>query len=103
MAAVIEGSMEGFTLEEYLDVKKCLETLLSVAAGEQPLDRDFGIDYNGIVGYPPPVAKNMLSLEIQEKVERYEPRVNIDYIEFDVNESQIIPHIYFIKAEEDDE
>lgn len=95
--------MEGDKLsqEEYEDIKRCLETLLSIQAGSQPLDRDLGIDFDSIVGYPAEVAKNMLSLEIIEKVARYEPRVEVDYIEFKNNmDGQMIPHIHFIKAKE---
>lgn len=91
---------EGFSLEEYEEIKLCLETLLSIQAGSQPLDREFGIDFDGIVGYPMDVAKNMLSLEIIEKVERYEPRVEVDFIEFndDIEEGRLCAYIHFIKA-----
>lgn len=99
MISYVDGTNEGFSEEEFADVKRCLETLLSVEAGSQPLDRDFGIDYEGIVGYPIPVAENMLALEITEKVERYEPRVEIEKIEFTSHNAQIVPHIYFNKAE----
>lgn len=99
----VDGDNTGFTEEEFADVKKCLETLLSVHTGSQPLDRDFGIDYDGVIDYPIPVAENMLSLEIIEKVERYEPRVEISKIEFEATEdSVLVPHIHFIKAEEED-
>lgn len=99
----VDGNIEGFTEDEFRDIKRCLETLLAVAAGTQPLDRDFGIDYDGIVGYPIPVAQNMLALEITEKVERYEPRVVVDKIEFTSNGAQLIPHVHFTKADEEDE
>lgn len=98
----VEGNQEGFTEEEFMEVKQCLETLLSIEAGSQPLDRDFGLDYDGIVGYPIPVAQNMLVLEITEKVARYEPRVTIDSIDFTVDGEQLIPHIKFSRAEEED-
>lgn len=100
MQTYIDGDSDGFTPEEFIEVKRCLETLLSVRAGSQPLDRDFGINYDGIVGYPDPVAENMLSLEIIEKVERYEPRAEVDNITFDHSENgELIPHIYFVKGD----
>ena len=68
MESTIELYREGFSEEEFADVKKCLETLLSVREGSQPLDREFGINLDEIVDYPVAVAKNMLSLEIIEKV-----------------------------------
>ena len=94
--------MGGFTPEEYADIKQCLQTLLSVREGSQPLNREFGINFDEIVGYPVDVARNMLSLEIIEKVEKYEPRVEVDHIEFEGNmDGQLRPHIHFIKARED--
>jgi len=100
MEAYIDGNSSGFTEEEFLDVKKCLETLLSIRAGSQPMDRELGIDIDRIVGYPLGVARNMLSLEIIEKVGRYEPRVEVTSVTFaDSAEGQLIPQVHFIKAE----
>lgn len=97
----VSGDSDGFTPEEFEDIKMCLETLLSIRAGSQPLDRDFGIDYDKIVGYPLDVAKNMISLEIIEKIERYEPRVAVDSVEFTGDaDGQLRPRIHFIKASE---
>lgn len=91
----------GFSSEEYADIKQCLETLLSIREGSQPFDREFGIRYEEIVGYPMNVAQNMLSMEIIKKVGKYEPRVEVDYIEFECDEGgKLYPHIFFIKARE---
>ena len=47
------------------------------------------------------MAKNMLSLEIIEKVDRYEPRVEVDSIEYEDNTDGLLcPHIHFIRAKE---
>lgn len=95
----LEG--EGFSPEEFADIRQCLETLLSIQEGSQPLDRELGINFDGIVGYPMDVARNMLSLEIIEKVERYEPRVEVDSIDFEDNTDGLLcPHIHFIRAKE---
>lgn len=94
----------GFSTAEFQDIKRCLETLLSIRAGSQPYDRDLGIDYDGAIGYPASVAMNMLSVEIIDKVERYEPRVKVDSIEFDTGEDgQMVPRIRFTKADEGQE
>lgn len=105
MQAQVSGDADGFTPEEFNDVRRCLETLLSVRAGSQPLDRDFGINYEKIVGYPMNVAQNMLSLEIIEKVEKYEPRAEVENIEFegDFEKGILIPIIYFVKGEGEEE
>lgn len=92
---------EGFSPEEYADIRRCLETLLSIQAGSQPLARELGIDYDGTVGYPIEVAKNLVSLEIIEKVARYEPRVEVDSIEFEGSVDGLLrPRIHFIRAKE---
>ena len=84
-----------------MDIKQCLETLLSIRAGSQPLDREFGINFDSIVGYPINVSQNMISLEIIEKVEKYEPRVEVDSITFIRNTDGVLcPQIHFIKAKE---
>lgn len=96
----IDLESRGFSPEEFEDVKRCLETLLSIQAGTQPLDRNLGIDYNGIIGYPMNVAENMLSLEIIEKVSIYEPRVEVEAVSFQTGtDGQLKPHIHFVKKE----
>ncbi len=100
MESYIELEGSGLSAEEFSDIKQCLETLLSIRAGSQPMDRNLGIDYDSIVGYPLDVAKNMLSLEIIEKVGIYEPRVEVTSVEFEGStDGQLRPHIHFMKAE----
>ena len=101
MEAGIDLDKEGFSPEEYENVRQCLETLLSIRAGSQPLDRELGIDFDRIVGFPADVAENMLSMEIIEKVERYEPRVEVDSIEFERMDGMLRPRIHFIRAREE--
>lgn len=101
MSAYIDLESSGFSEEEFKDIKQCLETLFSIRAGSQPLDRNLGIDYSGVLGYPLNVAKNMLSLEIIEKTSVYEPRVEVDSVDFEVStDGQLKPRIHFIKKEE---
>lgn len=87
------------------DIIRCLNTLYSTRAGSQPMRRDFGIDYDGVVGYPLEVAKNKLALEIIEKTEKYEPRVTVDSVEFDfdADNGRLIPIIHIVKAGDTDE
>lgn len=100
MEAYVDLEGSGFYPEEFADVKQCLETLLSIRAGSQPLDRNLGIDFDSVVGYPLDVARNMLSLEIIEKVHAYEPRVEIESVEFmGSTDGQLKPHIHFVKKE----
>lgn len=100
MKAYIDLENSGFSVEEFNDIKRCLETLCSIQAGSQPLDRNLGIDYEGVVGYPLNVAQNMLSLDIIEKVRTYEPRVEVESVSFDANtDGQLIPRIHFVRSE----
>lgn len=101
MEGIVELCTEGFSQSEFEDVKQCLETLFSIRAGSQPMDRMFGINLDEVTGYPIPVAKNILSLEIIEKVRKYEPRVEIAHIEFDcMEDGQLVPKIQFNKAKD---
>lgn len=99
MELYVSEDSDGFTQEEFDDIKLCLETLLSIRAGSQPLDRELGIDYEKIVGFPTDVARNMVSLEIVEKIERYEPRVEVESVDFETGEDgQLLPIIHIRKA-----
>ena len=87
------------------DIVRCLNMLYSTRAGSQPMDRDFGIDYEGAVGYPLDVAKNKLALEIIEKTEIYEPRVEVTSVEFEVevSEGRLVPRMHVAKVGVTDE
>lgn len=61
------------------DVLTCVRTIVMTPAGTVPLDRDFGIDIS-CLDLPLPVAQNMLTLEVVQKVELYEPRVKVDEV-----------------------
>ncbi len=73
-------------------------------SGEQGLDRDFGIEIRGIMDAPTEEAENLMTLEIIEKIDKYEPRVEVDDIEFEYNgEGKMMPKTYFKKREASDE
>ena len=48
MNAYVDLEGRGFSPEEFADIKQCLETLLSIRAGTQPLDRNLGIDLDSL-------------------------------------------------------
>lgn len=70
---------------EIEDIKRCLSTLYTTRAGQQPLDRNFGLDCT-FVGMPIDVAQNMFTLEVIEKTEVYEPRAEVLEVTFNVDE-----------------
>ena len=94
-----------FTADNLADIKRCVENLYSTRAGTQPLDREFGIDYEGVIGFPLNTAKNLLALEITEKTEKYEPRVSVKSVESTVDavSGRLIPTIHLVKGAADDE
>lgn len=94
-----------FIDDELEDIDRCLRTLYGTQAGSVPLNRDFGIDYDGIVGLPFETATNMLALEVIAKTERYEPRVEVESVSatFDYKIGKMIPIIKITKREDDDE
>lgn len=90
----------GFSEGEFKDVTACLDNLFSTIAGTLGGDRDFGIAIDEIVGAPNEVAKNLLTIEITEKVDRYEPRVEVSEIVF-IEEEQVLKPVIFLKKRED--
>lgn len=63
------------------DLQKNVHTLLGTPEGTVPGDRHYGINQN-FVGMPGPIMQNLLSLEIVEKIEEYEPRLTVKDITF---------------------
>ncbi len=86
-------NIRGFPESEAEDIRRCLAALYSVRAGEQPLDRDFGIS-NDFLDLPANLAKNRFALEVVEKTEKYEKRVKVDKVEYQFDqEGQMVPII----------
>lgn len=80
-AAIIEieaGSVGDSVARE---VYRNLQVLYGTQAGEQALDRDFGIDKN-IMDYPQESAMALLAAEYVRKTERYEPRARVHRVEW---------------------
>lgn len=90
--------LNGIEESEAKDIRRCLTTLFSVREGEQPIDREFGLSHE-FIDQLPPVAKNMLALEVIKKTQRYEKRVRVDKVEYETGEEgQLIPVFYFKKG-----
>lgn len=64
------------------EVVQNVRTILSTIQYEIPLDRAFGID-GSAVDQPMPQAKALLTTNIIQQVQRYEPRAVIEKITFD--------------------
>lgn len=84
---------------EEKELLQTLTTLFSTRAGTQPADRDFGIAWE-CLDNPPELAESLFALEAYRKVERYEPRVEIEDILFDYGMGFMHPVLYFTRKEE---
>lgn len=58
------------------DVLRCLSVLFGTRAGEQALNRDFGLSWD-MLDKPVDTAKALLENEIVTKVRKYEPRAKV--------------------------
>lgn len=76
----VEFEVNG-SLDQQEDILRCVRNIILTPAGSVPLDRDFGIDQS-FLGYPIDAAKNLLAVEIIEKIEKYEPRVSVLEVDF---------------------
>lgn len=89
-------NLNGFPEDEAEDIRRCLETLYTVRTGEQPLDREFGIN-NSFLDQPINIAKNLFTLEVIEKTKRYEKRVEVEEVEYRFNGAGQMAPVIFLK------
>ena len=68
------------------EVYRNLKVLYNTVAGEQALDRDFGIDAS-IIDLPLESAQAMLTAEYVRKTEQYEPRAQVSYVDWSGGQS----------------
>lgn len=64
------------------EVYRNLQILYGTAAGEQALDRDFGIDASIVGDCPQANAQALLVAELVRKTERYEPRAKVSRVDW---------------------
>ena len=64
-----------------VEVMQNVRTILSTRKGSVPLDRDFGIDFTWI-DQPISVARMRCQMAIIDAIEKYEPRAEIEQIEW---------------------
>lgn len=83
------------------DVLRCLKTLYSTREGSQPLDRNFGVNWD-FIDKPLPVAQQEYSFEVIKKTREYEPRVKVKEVvfEFDGENGKMHPVIILGKGGE---
>ena len=71
-----------------------VRTILTTRRGSVPLDRNFGMD-TSIVDQPVNRIRALLTTDIIETIERYEPRAEVTAVDFsgDGEEGAILPRV----------
>lgn len=62
------------------EVTAAIQMIITTPVGSIPLFRNFGID-TSMLGYPPAMAKEVLSQELIEKIELFEPRIIVETVD----------------------
>lgn len=80
-------------------IRECLQLLYTTQEGTLPYDRHFGLNQD-FLSQPLPISKNMYALEVIEKTEIYENRIEVKEVSFEFNSElgQVIPHIILMRG-----
>lgn len=78
---VIEIEAGSVTDSRTEEIYRNLKLLYGTVAGEQGLDREFGID-GDLIDYPMESAMALFTAEYVRKTERYEPRVRVKRVDW---------------------
>lgn len=76
MAAVEFIGFDYMSAEAIAEIRRNITALIETPEGTCPGDRNYGINQD-FVGMPIDIAKNLAALSIIEKLELYEPRVEL--------------------------
>ena len=80
------------------EVLRNLQVLYGTVAGEQALDREFGINMD-FVDMPPEVAKSLYVAEITKKTAQFIPEVRVQSVEWTHGgEGQFFPKVVITSA-----
>ncbi len=63
------------------EIIRNVENILLTPIGTDPLYRDFGID-TSVLDYPLDAAQNMAAVEVIDAIEKWEPRVQVQEVNF---------------------
>ena len=74
------------------EINQNVKVITSTPVGSLAFDRDFGIDMS-LLDNPIPIAQGLITVELIEKIRKYEPRVNVKEIIFASKDEIIVPRI----------
>lgn len=94
-------------MENLAEIVEGVTFLCSTTTGTYPMNRDFGIDQD-FMDEPITAVRPLLAIEYKEKIERYEPRVEVldVWFEYDEDTGALTPHVeldLITQSEEDEE
>lgn len=93
----VTAELEGVSFapgNELEEILQNVRTILTTMKGSVPLDRDFGLD-GSVLDRPVNALRAVLTTNIIEAVEQYEPRVKVTQVSFsgNVDEGVVIPTV----------
>lgn len=93
----VTAELEGVSFtpgNELEEILQNVRTILTTMKGSVPLDRDFGLD-GSVLDRPVNALRAVLTTNIIEAVEQYEPRVKVTQVSFSGNadEGVVIPTV----------
>ena len=71
--------------EEINNIIDCLQNILAIPEGSMPLNRGLGLKWSSLSTVPEDL-ENDYATDLMEKVEKWEPRVEVQAVEFEYGE-----------------
>lgn len=101
------GEIDFAPANETIEILQNVRTILSTRVGTVPLDRLFGLSWEHI-DKPYLVAKSLVTVEIFDAIQKYEPRAKVQSVEFEASEQNpmeglLRPKVIVSIGEEEDE
>lgn len=78
------------------NIKERLKLLLTTRVGTVVLDRDFGLKME-FIDKPLPIAKQLYTIDVIQKIKKYEPDLKIQSVTFKFDTAEITKLIPVIK------
>lgn len=91
--------------EEINNIIDCLQNILAIPEGSIPLNRGLGLKWSSLSSVPEDL-ENDYATDLMEKVEEWEPRVEVESVEFEYGEDGQVTvnvHIELVENEDNEE
>ena len=91
--------------EEINNIIDCLQNILAIPEGSMPLNRGLGLKWSSLSSIPEDL-ENDYAVDLMEKVEEWEPRVEVESVEFEYGEDGQVTvnvHIELVENEDNEE